>query len=109
MPIKYYIKNLPKGFIMLLAYTYYWYSAADNLKLNWMLLYFIIGCFLFPLSKFTIERAALKYTTRKFWTTGFFVDDIGKSGLVAIYWLVVFLFFPISLVIFAFNLSSKAM
>ncbi|WP_442956345.1 colicin E1 family microcin immunity protein [Pantoea sp. USMM078] len=74
-----------------------------------MLLYFIIGCFLFPLSKFTIERVALKYTTRKFWTTGFFADDIGKSGLVAIYWLVVFLFFPISFVIFAFNLSSKAM
>lgn len=51
-----------------------------------------ISCPLFPFAKRIIELIALRFTTQRFWHTGFFSDDIGKSGLYALYWLACFFF-----------------
>ncbi|MDI9221011.1 colicin E1 family microcin immunity protein [Pantoea sp. EA-12] len=108
MQKKYYIKNFPKGFIILSAYTYFWYNAEDCARLDWVLLYFIIGCFLFPYSKLAIEKIALRYTSEEFWNTGFFANDIGKSGIIAIYWLLAYVMSPISLIIILIKSTYKA-
>ncbi|WP_420893556.1 hypothetical protein [Pseudomonas orientalis] len=33
-----------------------------------------------------IEKTALRFTTREFWTTGLFTESPGKNGLYAIFY-----------------------
>lgn len=49
-----------------------------------------LSLLLFPFSRFCIEKIALLFSTKKFWTTGFFQETVGKNGLWAIFYMFCF-------------------
>lgn len=99
MKLKYYFINLLIGLIGVLALGKGWYeNPADPINQRWMV-FAILSWLAFPFARFAVESIALKLTDDSFWHRGFFKDDIGKNGLVAIYWVFCFFFaIPLSLV-----------
>lgn len=89
--------------------TYDWISNPHTDQQFLMQAFSIISGLLFPLSKLTIEKTALKFTDESFWNKGFFKEDIGKNGLRAIFWLFCFIFaMPISILyIFIYKGSAQ--
>lgn len=81
---KYYIQNMCWGWIMGGIVLYL--VRGDDVK--YKMLFFIVSIFgivLYPLAKWCVEWFFLKFTTRDFWNSGFFMDTPGKAGGVAIY------------------------
>ncbi|UDN38098.1 colicin E1 immunity protein [Proteus sp. NMG38-2] len=57
-----------------------------------MLLLSIPSAIFFPFSKMITEKFVLKYTTKKFWNTGLFINTPAKHGGIALYHLLCFIF-----------------
>lgn len=76
---------------------------------NVFILFFaVINSVLFPYAKITVEKIALKYTDKEFWHKGFFKDDVGKNGLVAIFWIFCYIFsLPLSILWFFIKEKNK--
>lgn len=104
---KYYIQNMCWGWLYggLLLYPS-WNSEFNNK--NILLVAIFYGIVFYPISKWAIEYFFLKFTSREFWHRGFFLDTPGKTGLLAIYDLALFLFsIPITLIIIITLLIKK--
>ncbi|EGS4262585.1 colicin transporter [Salmonella enterica] len=96
---KYYIQNMCWGWIIGGIVLYL--SWDDNFKFRGVSLFIcLFGIILYPLAKWGIEWFFLKFTTREFWNSGFFIDTPGKMGLLAIYSGTVFLLsIPITIIL----------
>ncbi|MBW7982893.1 colicin E1 family microcin immunity protein [Enterobacillus tribolii] len=63
---------------------------------------------LFPFACFGVEKIALNFTSKKFWTTGFFIDTPGKNGLWTLFYLFCFTFaIPLGGIYFLFQGVKK--
>lgn len=92
MKLKYYFVNLLIGLIGVLAIVQGCYeNPYDPVNQLWMGFAFL-SWLAFPFARFAVENVALKFTEENFWHRGFFKDDIGKNGLVALYWVFCFFF-----------------
>ncbi|OBU13491.1 colicin E1 family microcin immunity protein [Morganella psychrotolerans] len=90
MTKKYYIENMCWGWVY--ACMFFYLCWNDDFKYRESFLFIsTIGVFLYPVAKWSVEYFFLKFTTRKFWNSGFFIDTPGKMGLLAIYGCSVFL------------------
>lgn len=99
MKLKYYFINFLIGLIGVFVFGEGWYKNPDDPISQLWMAFAIASCIAFPFARFAVESIALKFTEESFWHRGFFKDDIGKNGLVAIYWAFCFLFaIPLSLV-----------
>jgi len=99
MRVKYYMINLLFGVVGVLALGTGWYENPGDPKNQLWMIYTVVSWLAFPFAKFAVESIALKFTEEGFWHRGFFKDDIGKNGLVAIYWVFCFFFaIPLSLI-----------
>lgn len=86
MTIKYYLINLFTGLICFIGLAYGWFeNPHDPYEQLWMA-FAAVSCIAFPFAKFAVESIALRFTSEEFWHRGFFADDVGKNGIVAIYW-----------------------
>ncbi|MEW5291133.1 colicin E1 family microcin immunity protein [Erwinia papayae] len=92
MTKNYFIKNIPWGIICFVAISYIFHDDWKKSSYVIIVVYSAASCLLYPSSKFFIEKLALKFTSRKFWESGYFSEDIGKYGLYAIYFLFCFIF-----------------
>ncbi|AFJ55326.1 colicin immunity family protein [Pseudomonas fluorescens A506] len=88
MHIKYYFQNLIiSAGIFILFFTDWFGGEAFVERSNPTFLTLgICSTFLFPFSRMIIEKTALRFTTREFWTTGLFTESPGKNGLYAIFY-----------------------
>lgn len=91
MTVRYYLTNILIGLIGVIVLGYGWYEDPHNHNELLWLVFAVVSWLAFPFARFAIESIALRFTTKDFWHSGFFKDDIGKNGIVAIYW--VFCFF----------------
>lgn len=92
MTIKYYLINILIGLIGVIVLGYGWFeNPHDHQEQLWML-FATVSCLAFPFARFALESIALRFTSKDFWHKGFFKDDIGKNGIVAIYWVFCFFF-----------------
>ena len=89
MTRKYYSQNLLLG-ALLAAISFYVWSEHDDRYVA-AAIFSVVNAALFPFSILLLESIALKYTSREFWSRGFFVDTPQKSGLYALYHLFVFI------------------
>lgn len=93
-----------------------WFMGGVILYLSWgdgfkyqslLWLVSISGFFIYPLSKWIVEDLFLHFTTKEFWNRGIFMDTAGKSGVLAIYSGIVFIFAIPILMLYLVNLSVK--
>jgi len=77
-----------------------------NERMIFLLVSAVINGILFPYARMTVETIALKYTSKEFWHKGFFSDDIGKNGLVAMFCFFCY-FFSLPLFILWFFVKEK--
>jgi uncharacterized membrane protein len=85
----YYFKNLLISLALLAISIFTWFhnntsSRQENL---YFLLIMITSTVLFPFSKRLIERFFLSFTSPAFWTRGLLIENPGKNGLYAIFWI----------------------
>ncbi|MBE8614795.1 colicin transporter [Morganella morganii] len=108
---KYYIKNMCWGWFIGILFLYSCMESEHKYK--YIILFIsVVGIGLYPLAKWCVEWFFLKFTTREFWNSGFFMETPGKAGLLAIYYGSVFLLsIPItvifSVIIFIKRLLKK--
>ena len=78
-----------------------WFMGGFILYLSWgddfkyqtlILVVSLFGVFMYPISKWVVEDLFLRFTTKEFWNKGLFMDTAGKSGVLAIYSGIVFIF-----------------
>lgn len=107
MTARYYFKKLATAFICLVAVYLEWEKSPQSLKMQYLLLYSIFSCPLYPYTLYALEKIALKFTTKQFWHTGFFNDDVGKNGIVAIYCVFCFIFsIPLLIILLPFFIKK---
>ncbi|WP_312836988.1 colicin E1 family microcin immunity protein [Pantoea sp.] len=92
MTIKYYLINVLTGFICFIALAQGWYENPHDPQQQLWMLFAAVSCLAFPFAKFAVESVALRFTSEAFWLRGFFAEDIGKNGIIAIYWAFCFFF-----------------
>lgn len=108
MTAQYYLKNFIIGLIIFSAVIYKWHDNPQEKILQYLAIYALLSCILFPFAKFYTELLASKMTDKEFWHKGLLKNDIGKNGLHAIYWLFCFVFaLPIIIVVY-FLIFNKA-
>ena len=84
----YYIKNIWWGILTFFAMTYSWNSYDYKISSNHPLyIPVFFSSLLFPFAKHAIETFALKFTTRQYWHKGYWVDTPGKTGVIALFYL----------------------
>ncbi|QHA97116.1 colicin immunity protein [Pseudomonas sp. J380] len=88
MSLKYYFQNfIISAGIFILFFTDWFGGEAFVERTNPIFLTLgVCSAFLFPFSRMIIEKTALRFTTREFWTTGLFTESPGKNGLYAIFY-----------------------
>jgi len=88
--IKYYFQNLIVSVgVFILFFTNWFGGEAFVERTNPIFLTLgVCSAFLFPFSRMIIEKTALRFTTREFWSTGLFTESPGKNGLYAIFYVV---------------------
>ena len=106
MTIKYYMKNMIFGVVAFIITFNSYVKDPHNERMIFLLVSAVINGILFPYARMTVETIALKYTSKEFWHKGFFSDDIGKNGLVAMFWLFCY-FFSLPLFILWFFVKEK--
>ena len=107
MTKSYYIKNAALGMLLFFITAIIMRDATIDISQNSRLIFLAVCGILFPSAKFTIESFALKFTSKTFWTTGFFENDTGMQGIKAIYFLICFtLAIPLSIIFFIMMLSK---
>lgn len=90
MTLKYYLHSLLPGFIMF-GITLYTLWGEPRTALSQILYLLAALCMLmFPFAKRCIEQVALRYTRTKDWTTGMWGENSAKSGIYAIYYMLIF-------------------
>lgn len=103
----YYINNMFWGYFMMLVMVYLNYND-HTIEGLLMLTLSIPSAIFFPFSKMLIEKFALKYTTKKFWNTGLFINTPAKHGGVALYHLFCFIFsIPFSIIYLALYFTKN--
>jgi hypothetical protein len=65
-------------------------SLLNTERGRYYLIIITAGLLLFPFARFCIEKIALQFSTKKFWTSGFFQDDAGQNGVRALFYLFCF-------------------
>lgn len=104
---KYYLKNIIWGVIFFSIIAYVFYGSQFKISYQCILIYSIVSCILYPFSKISIETLALKFSSRDFWSTGFFAPDIGTYSIYSIFFLFCFvLAIPFS-ILFLFLHTKK--
>lgn len=94
-----YFKNIIIGVIIFLIISIVFMKDHDSLRLKLFWVFSLVNTFFFPIAKMSVEKIALKFTTKDFWHRGILADDIGKNGIYAIYWLFCFIFaIPLSII-----------
>lgn len=106
MTIKYYMKNMIFGVVAFIITFNSYVKDPHNERMIFLLVSAVINGILFPYARMTVETIALKYTSKEFWHKGFFSDDIGKNGLVAMFCFFV-TFFPCLCLFYGFLLRKK--
>lgn len=91
MTKKYYINNMFLGYFMMFVMIYLNYND-HTIESLLMLILSIPSAIFFPFSKMITEKFVLKYTTKKFWNTGLFINTPAKHGGIALYHLFCFIF-----------------
>lgn len=108
MTIKYYIKNIFFGVVAFIITVYFCAQDPHSERNVFMLVSAAINSILLPYAKMTVETIALKYTNKEFWHKGFFSDDVGKNGLVAMLWVFCYIFaLPLSVLWFFVKKKNK--
>ena len=98
MTAKYYIKNIFMGVVLFTITVYSCVQYPHSERNVFLLVSSAINGILFPYAKLTVETIAIKYTGKEFWHKGFFKDDVGKNGLVAMFWIFCYIFaLPLSI------------
>lgn len=94
MEVKCYLKDLAWGVILFCSVLYVFYLEADKASYEFYggLLFFGLNALLFPFSKRGVESLVLRYTSRRFWTTGFFMESPAKNGAYALFYVLCFFF-----------------
>ena len=90
MTRKYYIHNMFWGYFMAACILYASYGD-DEPKMIALRIFGLASAILFPFSRFLIEKAALRYTKKEFWKTGFFKDGVPKTYLMTLYFIFIFM------------------
>lgn len=90
MTLKYYLGNLCLGLVVFGIIAFGWHDEPQTTAMRTLMGLGLLSGLIFPFAKKTIERIALKYSTREQWTTGFYTETPMKSGLYAVYFLLIF-------------------
>ncbi|MFT4274707.1 MAG: colicin E1 family microcin immunity protein [Pantoea sp.] len=68
----------------------------------------VFNTFLYPFSKYAIERFALRFTSREYWHSGMWLDTPAKNPLYALYFILCFaVAIPVCIIYFLVNLTGK--
>lgn len=86
MTLKEYLKGLFFGVLYITPSYILWRENADDPLIRLFVFSSIVSAFLFPLSKYAVEKFALFFTRVDFWKRVFFIDTPAKSGLLVIYY-----------------------
>ena len=86
MTLKAYLKGLFFGVLYITPSYILWRANAADPLIRLFAFSSIISAFLFPLSKYAVEKSVLFFTSVDFWRRGFFTDTPAKSGLLVIYY-----------------------
>jgi len=84
MTKKYYFYNMFWGYFMSACIFYFSYGDHDP-KIIALQIFGLASAILFPLSRYLIEKTALRYTEKNFWETGVFRDGVPKTYLISMY------------------------
>jgi RsiW-degrading membrane proteinase PrsW (M82 family) len=111
MDVKFYLKNIVWGAIIVAMVFYDWDKNPEDKKNSFMLIFSFFSCILCPLSIKMVEIIALKFSKKEFWQNDFFTSSVGGS-LQAIFYLFCFVFsIPLGLLFAIYKtvttLSSK--
>lgn len=90
MSVKYYFSKIIWS---ILISGVIFYSSSDNeaTKMLCFNAFALISAILFPFSWYQIEKIALKYRDKRFWSTGLFKDGVPKTYLVTLFVIVNFI------------------
>ncbi|XKU41592.1 colicin E1 family microcin immunity protein [Pseudomonas [fluorescens] ATCC 17400] len=110
MEKSYYYNKLFWGVVCFSISTYLWCfkSGVNGYLLYGYMLLFCVCALLFPFSIKLVENIALTYTSKEFWTTGFFMESPAKNGAYAFFYMLCYVFsIPLSVVYFAHFMLKK--
>lgn len=85
---QYLIKNSALALLGFVLANIVWFNdgGGSHQQNTWFIILITMSSLMFPFAKKMVESFFLLFTTRKFWTTGFFANDVGKYGLYALYY-----------------------
>jgi len=99
--IKYYLKNMFFGIVAFIITVNAYVKDPHSDRNVFLLVAAVINGILFPYARMAVETIALKYTNKEFWHKGFFSEDIGKNGLLAMFCFFCYIFaLPLSILWF---------
>lgn len=91
MTVGSYFKCLPWAAFILSVVLYNLYLEPDSLMWRVLSGISVISFLLYPVSKMAIERFALVYTKREFWSRGIFMETPAKNPVYVLYYLFCFI------------------
>lgn len=86
MSKKYYIQNMFWGYFIVIGIFYSLWGIEKDYKLIVLAISAMSG-FLYPFSKFLIEKIAIKHTGKSFWHKGLFKDGVPKTKMMLFYYI----------------------
>lgn len=108
MTQKYYLSNVHWGLIIFGIATYLLREDAHEVMIKFLIGIFFLSALLFPFAKKGVETFALKYTTHKSWTTGFYTETPAKNGIYAMFYMVIYaVTIPVAVIYLLYLASTK--
>ncbi|WP_312315305.1 colicin E1 family microcin immunity protein [Atlantibacter sp.] len=108
MDIKYYVRNSIYGLIVFGIGVFILRNDTDVPVVRLLIALGFVSCLFFPFAKKAIETVALKYSTIEDWTTGAYIETPMKSGLYAMYYMVIFaVTIPIAIIYLIYLAATK--
>lgn len=90
MTLKYYLHSFLPGLIVFGVTIFILRDRPQTGLIQSLYLLAVCCALIFPFAKRCIERIALRFTRPEYWTTGMWAETSGKSGIYAMYYMLIF-------------------